>query len=134
MARSFCSSHLHGLLVNHHLCLQVTGRTDTCEGEETHNSAQAQGLEPNLEISLVTCTLVGLTNNDLAGYHIPVNADVPHVEALTVHEDDEFVNALGIKGVGELGVTGTVGAIANAVWHATGIRPTRFPIHPESLI
>ena len=74
------------------------------------------------------------TNNDLAGYHIPVNADVPHVEALTVHEDDEFVNALGIKGVGELGVTGTVGAIANAVWHATGIRPARFPIHPESLI
>lgn len=74
------------------------------------------------------------TNNDLAGYHIPVNADVPMIEALTVHEDDPFVNSLGIKGVGELGVTGTVGAIANAVWHATGIRPHRFPIHPESLI
>jgi len=74
------------------------------------------------------------TNADLAGYHIPVNADVPMIEALTVHEDDPFVNALGIKGVGELGVTGTVGAIANAVWHATGIRARRFPIHPESLI
>ncbi|MDB6454531.1 xanthine dehydrogenase family protein molybdopterin-binding subunit [Falsirhodobacter sp. 20TX0035] len=74
------------------------------------------------------------TNNDLAGYHIPVNADIPMIEALTVHEDDPFVNALGIKGVGELGVTGTVGAIANAVWHATGVRPHRFPIHPESLI
>ena len=59
---------------------------------------------------------------------------VEFIEALTVHEDDSFVNALGIKGVGELGVTGTVGAIANAVWHATGIRPQRFPIHPESLI
>lgn len=74
------------------------------------------------------------TNADLAGYHIPVNADVPMVEAMTVHEDDPFVNALGIKGVGELGVTGTVGAIANAVWHATGIRPNRYPIHLESLI
>ena len=52
VARSFCGSHLHGLLVNHHLCLQVTGRTDTSEGEEAHNSAQAQGLEPNLEIAL----------------------------------------------------------------------------------
>jgi len=74
------------------------------------------------------------TNNDLAGYHVPVNADVPMIEALTVHEDDPFVNALGIKGVGEIGVTGTVGAIANAVWHATGIRPRRFPIYPESLL
>ncbi|BAI65088.1 UTP:GlnB uridylyltransferase [Rothia mucilaginosa DY-18] len=66
VARGFCSSHLHGLLVDHHLCLQVTGRADTCEGEETHNSAQAQGLEPDLVVSLVTCALVGLTNNNLA--------------------------------------------------------------------
>ncbi|MCA0939728.1 xanthine dehydrogenase family protein molybdopterin-binding subunit [Salipiger pacificus] len=75
-----------------------------------------------------------LTNADLAGYHVPVNADVPMIEALTVHEDDPYVNALGIKGVGEIGVTGTVGAIGNAVWHATGVQPARFPIHPESLI
>ena len=75
-----------------------------------------------------------IMNNDLAGYHVPVNADVPSIEALMVHEDDPYVNALGIKGVGELGVTGTVGAIANAVWHATGVRPARFPIHAESLI
>jgi len=73
-------------------------------------------------------------NGDLAGYHVPVNADVPFVEALTVHEDDPHVNSLGVKGVGELGITGTVGAIANAVWHATGHRPTRFPIHPADLI
>ncbi|MHA7869297.1 MAG: xanthine dehydrogenase family protein molybdopterin-binding subunit [Salipiger thiooxidans] len=73
-------------------------------------------------------------NNDLAGYHVPVNADAPMVEAITIHEDDPFVNALGIKGVGEIGVTGTVGAIGNAVWHATGVRPGRFPIHPETLI
>ncbi len=73
-------------------------------------------------------------NADLAGYHVPVNADCPSVEALLVHEDDPHVNPLGIKGVGEIGVTGTVGAIANAVWHATGIRTRRFPIRIEHLI
>ena len=65
---------------------------------------------------------------------MPVNADVPSVEALLVDEDDPHVNALGIKGVGEIGITGTVGAIANAVWHATGIRVRRFPIRPDDLL
>lgn len=73
-------------------------------------------------------------NADLAGYHVPIQADVPSVEAILVHEDDPYVNALGIKGVGEIGITGTVGAIANAIWHATGIRVRRFPIRIEDLI
>jgi xanthine dehydrogenase YagR molybdenum-binding subunit len=67
-------------------------------------------------------------NDDLAEYHIPVNADVPSLEAILVHEDDPHVNPLGIKGVGEIGITGTGGAVANAVWHATGRRIRRFPI------
>lgn len=73
-------------------------------------------------------------NADLAGYHLPVSADVPSVEALTVAEDDPYVNPLGVKGVGELGITGTVGAIANAVWHATGVRARRFPIRIADLL
>jgi xanthine dehydrogenase YagR molybdenum-binding subunit len=73
-------------------------------------------------------------NADLAGYHVPVNADVPLVEALMIHEDDPYVNALGIKGVGEIGITGTVGAIANAIWHATGVRAHRFPIRIEDIL
>jgi xanthine dehydrogenase YagR molybdenum-binding subunit len=73
-------------------------------------------------------------NADLAEYHIPVNADVPHLEALMIDEHDPHVNALGIKGVGEIGVTGSAGAIANAVWHATGIRVRRFPIRIEDLV
>ena len=56
------------------------------------------------------------------------------VEALTIHEDDTFVSALGIKGVGEIGLTGTVGDTANARWHATGHCPRKLPIHPEELI
>jgi xanthine dehydrogenase YagR molybdenum-binding subunit len=73
-------------------------------------------------------------NANLAEYHVPVNADVPSVEAILVEERDEHVNALGIKGVGEIGITGTVGAIANAVWHATGVRVRRFPIALEALM
>jgi xanthine dehydrogenase YagR molybdenum-binding subunit len=73
-------------------------------------------------------------NADLAEYHVPVNADVPSMDALTVDEHDPHVNALGIKGVGEIGITGSAGAVANAVWHATGIRVRRFPIRIENLV
>jgi xanthine dehydrogenase YagR molybdenum-binding subunit len=75
-----------------------------------------------------------ILNPNLGEYHIPVNADVPPLEALMIDEHDPHVNALGIKGVGEIGVTGSAGAVANAVWHATGIRPRRFPIRIEELI
>ncbi len=75
-----------------------------------------------------------IMNTDLAGYHIPVNADVQGLEVITVHEDDPYVNPLGIKGVGEIGVTGTVGAIGNAIWHATGRRIRHFPIRIEDLL
>src|SRR5438128_3587968 len=73
-------------------------------------------------------------NANMAEYHVPVNADVPSLEAILVEEDDRHVNALGIKGVGEIGITGTAGAVANAVWHATGIRVRKFPITLDRLI
>jgi xanthine dehydrogenase YagR molybdenum-binding subunit len=73
-------------------------------------------------------------NANLAEYHIPVNADVPSLEAILVEEHDPHVNALGIKGVGEIGITGTAGAVANAVWHATGLRVRHFPITLDCLI
>ena len=73
-------------------------------------------------------------NPNLAEYHVPVNADVPSIEAILVHEDDPHINALGIKGVGEIGITGTAGAIANAVWHATGIRVRHLPITLDKLL
>lgn len=75
-----------------------------------------------------------IMNADLAEYHVPVNADIPSVQAILIPEDDPYVNALGVKGVGEIGITGTVGAIANAVWHATGVRVRRFPIRIEHIL
>jgi xanthine dehydrogenase YagR molybdenum-binding subunit len=73
-------------------------------------------------------------NADLAGYHVPVNADIKGLEVITVHEEDPYVNVLGIKGLGEIGLTGTVGAIANAIRHATGVRVRRFPIRIADLL
>ncbi|GLR88403.1 xanthine dehydrogenase family protein molybdopterin-binding subunit [Bradyrhizobium iriomotense] len=75
-----------------------------------------------------------IMNANLGEYHIPVNADVPPMDVLTVEEHDPHVNALGIKGVGEIGITGSAGAVANAVWHATGVRVRRFPIRIEELL
>jgi xanthine dehydrogenase YagR molybdenum-binding subunit len=73
-------------------------------------------------------------NANLGEYLVPVNADIPSLDAILVEEHDPYVNALGIKGVGEIAITGTAGAIANAVWHATGRRLRRFPMTLDQLI
>ncbi|NIX75057.1 xanthine dehydrogenase family protein molybdopterin-binding subunit [Microvirga terricola] len=73
-------------------------------------------------------------NKDLADYMIPVSADIRDVEVILVPEEDNKVNALGIKGVGELGNVGTNAAIANAVYHATGRRIRNLPIRMEDLL
>jgi xanthine dehydrogenase YagR molybdenum-binding subunit len=73
-------------------------------------------------------------NANLAEHHVPVNADVPSLEAILIEEHDPHANALGIKGVGEIGITGTAGAVANAVWHATGIRVRKLPITLDRFI
>ncbi|MHB0769570.1 xanthine dehydrogenase family protein molybdopterin-binding subunit [Bradyrhizobium sp. 5.13L] len=75
-----------------------------------------------------------IMNANLGEYHVPVNADVPPLDVITVEEHDPHVNALGIKGVGEIGITGSAGAVANAIWHATGVRVRRFPVRIEQLL
>lgn len=73
-------------------------------------------------------------NDDLAEYLIPVCADIKDVEVIFVPEEDQQVNALGIKGLGELGNVGTNAAVANAVYHATGLRIRDLPIRIEDLL
>ena len=74
------------------------------------------------------------TNTDLAEYLIPVNADVGEVQVIMVPEEDRQINDLGIKGLGELGNVGTNAAIANAVFHATGVRIRDLPVRLENLL
>jgi xanthine dehydrogenase YagR molybdenum-binding subunit len=73
-------------------------------------------------------------NNNLADYHVPVNADVPHIEALFVNKPDPIVNPIGAKGIGEVTMVGFSSAVANAVFHATGKRVRDLPITPDKLI
>jgi xanthine dehydrogenase YagR molybdenum-binding subunit len=73
-------------------------------------------------------------NDNLADYMIPVNADIQQLEVILVPEQDDSVNPAGIKGIGELGNVGTAAAVANAVYHATGIRVRQLPIRLEKLM
>jgi xanthine dehydrogenase YagR molybdenum-binding subunit len=73
-------------------------------------------------------------NDDLADYLVPVNADIGPVDVIMLPEDDHEINPLGVKGVGELGITGMNAAVANAVYHATGVRVRDLPIRIEKLL
>ncbi|MDB5360220.1 MAG: aldehyde oxidase and xanthine dehydrogenase, molybdopterin binding [Rhodospirillales bacterium] len=75
-----------------------------------------------------------VTNATMADYLVPVHLDVPEIEVIMVAEQDDAVNPLGAKGIGELPTVGTAAAIANAVYHATGQRIRDLPIRPDKLI
>jgi xanthine dehydrogenase YagR molybdenum-binding subunit len=75
-----------------------------------------------------------IMNHNLAEYHVPVNADVQDLDVIFVEEDDEIVNPIGVKGLGEIGLVGTAAAIANAVFHATGKRVRDLPITLDKLL
>ncbi|CAL9375529.1 xanthine dehydrogenase family protein molybdopterin-binding subunit [Streptomyces sp. enrichment culture] len=70
---------------------------------------------------------------DLAGYHVATNADVGDIQADWVDDPDPD-DPVGIKGVGEIGVVGAAAAVANAVWHATGVRHRHLPIRPDRIL
>ena len=73
-------------------------------------------------------------NHDFAEYHIATNADVGEIDVSWIEEDDPHVNPMGVKGIGELGIVGTAAAIANAIYHATGIRVRDLPITLDKLL
>jgi len=73
-------------------------------------------------------------NNNLADYHVPVNADIPNIDVFFVNKKDPYTNPMGSKGLGEIALIGMAPAIANAVFNATGKRIRSLPITPDKLI
>ncbi|MGN5661089.1 molybdopterin cofactor-binding domain-containing protein, partial [Xanthomonas citri] len=73
-------------------------------------------------------------NHDLAGYEVPVHADIPHQEVVFLEESDPLSSPMKAKGVGELGICGVAAAIANAVYNATGVRVRDYPVTLDKLL
>jgi xanthine dehydrogenase YagR molybdenum-binding subunit len=74
-----------------------------------------------------------IVNANLAEYHVPTNADIGEIDVGVVAEDDPHINSLGARGIGEIGITGVAAALANAVYHATGVRVRELPITLDKL-
>jgi xanthine dehydrogenase YagR molybdenum-binding subunit len=87
-----------------------------------------------MEETLVDPNLGRVMNANLAEYHVPVNADIPDIDIEMIEEVDNNVNAIGTKGIGEIGITGVAAAVANAVYHATGKRIRDLPITPDKVM
>jgi xanthine dehydrogenase YagR molybdenum-binding subunit len=86
------------------------------------------------EHSVMDHDLGHVVTHDLADYHVPSHADVVDIDVSWFDEPDPHANALGAKGIGEIGITGTAAAVANAVHNATGMRVRDLPIRPDRLL
>lgn len=75
-----------------------------------------------------------IANASLAEYHLPVNLDIPEIDVSVIDIPDTKLNPLGVRGIGEIGITGTGAAVANAIYHATGKRVRDLPITPDKLL
>src|ERR1700722_14538301 len=87
-----------------------------------------------MEVLAVDKRLGFFVNHDLAGYEVPVHADIPHQEVIFLDETDPISSPMKAKGVGELGICGVAAAIANAIYHATGARVRDYPITLDKLL
>jgi xanthine dehydrogenase YagR molybdenum-binding subunit len=87
-----------------------------------------------LEDSVVDQDTGRIVNANLAEYHVPVHADIESIEVEVLDEHDPYVNSLGAKGIGEIGITGVAAALANAVFNASGRRIRSLPITLDKLI
>ena len=97
--------------------------------------AMTMGVGAALMEDLVVDKRIGFfVNHDLAGYEVPVHADIPHQEVLFLDEADPVSSPMKAKGVGELGICGVAAAVANAIYNATGVRVRDYPITLDKLL
>ena len=97
--------------------------------------AMTMGVGAALMEELVVDTRVGFfVNHDLAGYEVPVHADIPHQDVIFLDETDPMSSPMKAKGVAELGICGVAAAVANAIYNATGVRVRDYPITLDKLL
>ncbi|MFS2215163.1 aldehyde oxidoreductase molybdenum-binding subunit PaoC [Telluria sp. Tellsp104] len=97
--------------------------------------AMTMGVGAALMEDLVVDKRAGFfVNHDLAGYEVPVHADIPHQEVVFLDETDPVSSPMKAKGVGELGICGVAAAVANAIYNATGVRVRDYPVTLDKLL
>ncbi|WP_213285582.1 aldehyde oxidoreductase molybdenum-binding subunit PaoC [Bradyrhizobium sp. sGM-13] len=97
--------------------------------------AMTMGVGAALMEELVVDERAGFfVNHDLAGYEVPVHADIPHQDMIFLDETDPMSSPMKAKGVAELGICGVAAAVANAVYNATGVRVRDYPITLDKLL
>jgi xanthine dehydrogenase YagR molybdenum-binding subunit len=107
--------------------------------EKTASSQMIGGVVGGIGMALTEEAVIDnrfgrFVTKDFADYHVPVHADIPHIDTLFVNKPDPIVNPIGAKGMGEIALIGFAAAVANAVFHATGKRVRDLPITPDKLI
>jgi xanthine dehydrogenase YagR molybdenum-binding subunit len=75
-----------------------------------------------------------VVTQDLAGYHVPVHADIADVDASWIDDADERATPMGSRGAGEIGIVGSAAAVVNAIHHATGARVRELPVTLDKLL
>jgi xanthine dehydrogenase YagR molybdenum-binding subunit len=97
--------------------------------------AMTMGVGGALMEELAVDTRLGFfVNHDLAGYEVPVHADIPHLDVEFLDEVDPISSPMKAKGIGELGLCGVGAAVANAIYNATGIRVRDYPVTLDKLL
>ena len=120
---------------------RVTGVYDigTLLNSKTGTSQLIGGIVWGVSLALHETTHIDMqtgrpVNNNLAEYHVPVNADIGAIDVSVLDIADKKFNPLGARGIGEIGITGAAAAVANAIYNATGKRVRNAPITPDKLM
>jgi xanthine dehydrogenase YagR molybdenum-binding subunit len=119
--------------------IATTGDAGKIVSEKTARSQMIGGAVGGIGMALTEEAVIDhrygrYVNNNFGDYHVPVHADVPHIDALFVNKPDPILNPMGAKGMGEIALIGFAAAVANAVYNATGKRIRTLPITADKLI
>jgi len=143
--KSFCASFVEVRVHAHTREVRVSRVVSAVDAGRimNHKTAQSQvygAITWGLGLALMEDAVLDhrfgrITNHDLANYHVPVNADIPtNIDVIFIDKPDNYLDPMGAKGLGEIGIVGFSAAIANAVFHATGKRVRDLPITPDKLL